>query len=107
MIEISWLNDSNFKLDWSKDKSIYDQNKEITQQLYAFVMGWAWARGCDEKEKTDYILLINVLFVVVTSGYINEITHAIREGDSKASGKDTDEGMEGKPWNDGDGCNIF
>lgn len=41
MIEITWLNDSNFKLDYSKDKALYGQNREITQQLYAFAMGWA------------------------------------------------------------------
>jgi hypothetical protein len=41
MIEISWLNDGNFKLDFQKDKSLAGQNKEITQQLYAFCMGWS------------------------------------------------------------------
>lgn len=41
MIEIIWLNERNFKLDFTKDKTIEGQNIEITQQLYALVMGWA------------------------------------------------------------------
>ena len=41
MINVTWINDDNFKLDWTKDRTLDGQTREVTQQIYAIVMGWA------------------------------------------------------------------
>lgn len=41
MIEIYFINDDNFKLDFTKDRALEAQKREILQQIYAFLIGWA------------------------------------------------------------------
>lgn len=41
MIDLIWDSDTNFRIDWTNDPDLKNCNAEITQQLYALVMGWA------------------------------------------------------------------